>query len=73
MNSREFFNLVRNQRQACKAFARTYSPESRDEYFKLSDLIDAEIERVDKLMEEKRCEEGKKQQTTTPTDGNTRS
>lgn len=55
MNSREFFNLVRNQRQASKAFSlgRTAEEikEARDNYFRLSDLIDAEIERVDKLME----------------------
>lgn len=73
MDNKEFFMTVKAQRAAAKEFARTHSPESRDEYFKLSDLIDAEIERVDKLMEEKQCEEGKKQQTTTPTDGNTRS
>lgn len=53
MDKKEFFMTVKKQRAAAKEFARTHSPESRDEYFKLSDLIDAEIERVDKLMENK--------------------
>ena len=53
MDKKEFFMTVKKQRAAAKEFAETRSPESRDEYFRLSDLIDAEIERVDKLMEEK--------------------
>lgn len=51
MNKKEFFDTVKAQRAACKEFALTRSPESRDRYFHLSDLIDAEIERVDKIME----------------------
>lgn len=73
MDAREFFMTVKKQRAAAKAFAETRDRQARDDYFRLSDLIDDEIARVDKLMEDKQCEEGKKQQTTTPTDGNTRS
>lgn len=55
MDAREFFNLVKHQRQACKMFSygRTAEEikERRDEYYRLTDLIDAEIARVDKLME----------------------
>lgn len=57
MDAREFFNLVKHQRQACKMFSygRTAEEikERRDEYYRLTDLIDAEIARVDKLMEER--------------------
>lgn len=49
-----FFEVVKQQRKACKAFAETRSPESRDEYFRLSDMIDAEIQRVDKIMAERK-------------------
>lgn len=68
MDSREFFDIVRQQRAAAKEFAKTHSPQSRDEYFRLSDLIDAEVERVMKLIEARRCKEN-----TTPTDGSTQS
>lgn len=52
MDPKEFFMTVKKQRAACKEFAVTRSPQSRDDYFHLSDLIDAEISRVDKLIEE---------------------
>ena len=68
MKADEFFNTVKAQRAAAKEFAATHSPKSRDEYFHLSDIIDAEIARVDKIMEERRCK-----QNTTPTDGSTQS
>ena len=68
MKADEFFNIVKAQRAAAKEFAATHSPKSRDEYFHLSDIIDAEIARVDKIMEERRCKEN-----TTPTDGSTQS
>lgn len=68
MKADEFFNIVKAQRAAAKEFAATHSPKSRDEYFHLSDIIDAEIARVDKIMEERRCK-----QNTTPTDGSTQS
>ena len=51
MNSREFYDTVKAQRKACIEFANTHSPESRDRYFHLSDLIDAEIARVEKELE----------------------
>lgn len=53
MNSREFYETVKAQRAACKEFASTHSPESRDRYFHLSDQIDAEIARVEKELEKK--------------------
>ena len=57
MDAREFFNLVKHQRHACKMFSHGRTAEEikerRDEYFRLTDLIDAEIARVDKLMEER--------------------
>ena len=68
MKADEFFNIVKAQRAAAMEFAATHSPKSRDEYFHLSDQIDAEIARVDKIMEERRCKEN-----TTPTDGSTQS
>lgn len=53
MKAREFYETVRAQRKACLEFAKTHSPESRNEYFRLSDLIDAEIERVDKELKKR--------------------
>lgn len=53
MNHKEFYDTVKAQRKACIEFANTHSPESRDRYFHLSNLIDAEIERVDKELEKK--------------------
>ena len=53
MKADEFFNTVKAQRAAAIEFAATHSPKSRDEYFHRSDIIDAEIARVDKIMEER--------------------
>ena len=66
MKAEEFFNIVKAQRAAAKEFAATHSPKSRDEYFHLSDIIDAEIARVDKIMEDRKCKED-----ITPTGGST--
>ena len=72
MDARQFFDIVKAQRKACKAFAETHSPESRDEYFRLSDQIDAEIARVEKMMEDQKCEREKDlNKGGAPTDGHT--
>lgn len=56
MKPKEFFDLVKAQREACKTFNRGRTAEeiksARERYFSLSDQIDAEIARVDKLMNE---------------------
>ena len=57
MTPREFYELVKAQRKACKDFSRGRNAEeirdARDRYYALTDQIDAEIARVDSITEEK--------------------
>lgn len=53
MNSREFFDKVYRMREAQKEYFRTKSGRALSDSKRLEKEIDAEIERVNKVMEER--------------------
>ena len=50
MNAREFFQLVSNMRSQQRDYFRTRSPQTLAESKRLERLVDAEINRVQELM-----------------------
>lgn len=54
MNSKEFFDKVARMRMVQKEYFRTRSGRALSESKQLEKEIDAEIERVNKVMEERR-------------------
>lgn len=52
MNARDFFNLVVKMRNAQTTLIKYPYPHLKEEAAKLEALVDAEIERVDKVLKE---------------------
>lgn len=52
MNARQFFDLVDRMREAQKRYQRTKSDTALKDKRKLESLVDEEIDRVNKLLEQ---------------------
>lgn len=55
MTARDFFNLVREMREAQRSYFRTRSKDLLEKSKLLESEVDREISRVDKLLGEKQC------------------
>lgn len=55
MTARDFFNLVREMREAQRSYFRTRSKDLLEKSKLLESEVDREIARVDKLLGEKQC------------------
>lgn len=55
MTARDFFNLVREMREAQRSYFRTRSKDLLEKSKLLESEVDREIARVDTILDEKQC------------------